>query len=82
MKPDSNKSPTTASKPESKPDASDDLKSLPLSELERKLESSAEGLSQAEAAKRLAKDGPNEIEEKKPNLILKFLSYFGARSRG
>ncbi|HKI62791.1 MAG TPA: plasma-membrane proton-efflux P-type ATPase [Mariprofundaceae bacterium] len=54
----------------------DDLKSLPLAEVEKKLESSPEGLSQAEAQKRLAQYGPNELEEKKTNTFLKFLSYF------
>ncbi|MGD0597046.1 MAG: cation-transporting P-type ATPase [Sedimentisphaerales bacterium] len=34
--------------------------------------SSPEGLSQAEARKRLTQYGPNEIEEKKTNLFLKF----------
>ena len=38
--------------------------------------SSPKGLSQAEAQKRLAKYGPNEIAEKKTNVFLKFLSYF------
>ena len=64
------------SKPGSKPDAKDDLKSLPMPEVEKKLGSSKDGLSQAEAQKRLAQYGPNEIEEKKTNLLLKFLSYF------
>jgi H+-transporting ATPase len=64
------------SKPGSKPNAKDDLKSLPLPELEKKLESSPEGLTQAEAQKRLTQYGPNEIEEKKTNPFLKFLSYF------
>jgi hypothetical protein len=32
--------------------------------------------SQAEAQKRLAQHGPNEIEEKKTNELLRFLSYF------
>jgi H+-transporting ATPase len=63
-------------KPESKPDVKDDLKSLPLAEVEKKLGSSPDGLSQAEAKKRLAQYGPNEIEEKKTNELLKFLSYF------
>jgi H+-transporting ATPase len=56
--------------------ANEDLKSLPLPELERQLGSSAGGLSQAEAQKRLTQYGPNEIEEKKTNLFLKFLTYF------
>jgi H+-transporting ATPase len=59
-----------------KPDAKDDLKSLSLEEVEQKLGSSPEGLSQAEAQKRLAQYGPNEIEEKKTNPFLKFLTYF------
>src|ERR1700722_9374055 len=54
----------------------DDLKSLPMSEVEKKLGSSKDGLSQAEAQKRLTQYGSNEIEEKKTNPILKFLSYF------
>ena len=60
----------------SKPNAKDDLKSLPLPEVEKKLGSSADGLSQAEAQKRLTQFGPNEIEERKTNLLLKFLTYF------
>ncbi|MEN6375116.1 MAG: plasma-membrane proton-efflux P-type ATPase [Smithella sp.] len=47
-----------------------------MAELETKLESSPEGLSQAEAQKRLAQYGSNEIEEKKTNAFLKFLTYF------
>ena len=60
----------------SKAVATDDLKSLPLREVEKKLESSPDGLTQAEAQKRLTQYGPNEIEEKKSNELLKFLSYF------
>ena len=62
--------------PESKPDSKDDLKSLPLAEVQKKLGSSPDGLTQAEAAKRLTQYGPNEIEEKKTNPLLKFLTYF------
>jgi H+-transporting ATPase len=40
------------------------------------LEASAEGLSQAEAKRRLAQYGFNELPEKKANPVLKFLSYF------
>ena len=58
-------------KPESK-----DLKSLPLPEVEKKMGSSPDGLSQAEAQKRLTQYGPNEIEEKKTNPFLNFLTYF------
>ena len=60
----------------SKRHATDDLKSLPLAEVERKLVSSPDGLTQAEAQKRLTQYGPNEIEEKKTNELLKFLRYF------
>jgi H+-transporting ATPase len=67
---------TTDSKAGSKPDAKDDLKTLPLAEVEKKLASSPDGLTQTEAQKRLAQYGPNEIEEKKTNSFLKFLSYF------
>ena len=66
----------SVTKPVSKPDSKDDLKSLPMPEVEKRLGSSAKGLSQAEAQKRLAQYGPNEIKEKKDNLFLKFLSYF------
>jgi len=72
MKPNTEQAKVSESKPESK----DDLKSIPMSELEKKLASSSEGLSQAEAQKRLTQYGPNEIEEKKTNPFLKFLSYF------
>ena len=61
---------------EPKPNAKDELKSLPMPELMKKLNSSKEGLSQAEAQKRLTQYGPNEIEEKKINPFLKFLTYF------
>ncbi len=55
--------------------ANDALKSLPMPELLKKLESSADGLSEAEAQKRLADVGPNAIEDKKTNPFLKFLTY-------
>jgi H+-transporting ATPase len=54
----------------------DDLKTLPMAEVEKRLGSSPEGLSQPEAAKRLAQYGPNEIEEKRVNPLLKLLGYF------
>ncbi len=56
--------------------AKDDLKSFPMPELQSKLVMSPDGLSQAEAEKRLIQYGPNEIEEKKTNPFLKFLTYF------
>ena len=54
----------------------DDLKSLPLHEVEKQLGTSPDGLSQAEATKRLAQYGPNEIEEKKTSAFRQILTYF------
>ena len=65
-----------APKPGPSNEAQDTLKSMPMAELETRLKSSPDGLSQAEAVKRLAADGPNEIMEKKTSALLKFLSYF------
>ena len=64
------------SETELKPIGKDDLQTVPLAEVERKLGSSPDGLTQVEAQKRLTQYGPNEIAEKKTNEILKFLSYF------
>ncbi len=58
------------------PVADDDLQSLPVAEVAKRLGSSPDGLSQAEAQKRLAHYGPNEIEEHKANPLLKLLTYF------
>ncbi|MCV7357704.1 plasma-membrane proton-efflux P-type ATPase [Mycolicibacterium fluoranthenivorans] len=54
----------------------DELKTLPLAEVEKALHSSVDGLSQTEAHDRLSHYGPNEIAEHRPNPVLKFLSYF------
>jgi H+-transporting ATPase len=59
-----------------KADDKDDLKLLPLADVEKKLGSSPDGLSQAEAEKRLSHYGPNEIVAEKTNPFLKFLAYF------
>ncbi len=74
---------TDAEKPEPKPESEpapkedkDALKSLPMPDLMKKLGASADGLTQAEAQKRLAQYGPNAIIEKKTNVLLKLLSYF------
>ena len=87
-KPEANSEATPEIKPETKPetkpaaasgaksDAQKNLKSIPMEELQKKLGSSPDGLSQAEAKKRLAQYGPNEIAEKKDNPFLKFLTYF------
>ena len=68
--PDACRSPSTQSAPEH------DLKTLPMKEMESELGSSADGLTQAEAAKRLRTYGPNEIAEHKTNPLLKLLAYF------
>jgi H+-transporting ATPase len=64
------------SKDGSKPESKEDLKSVTMPELQKKLGSSPDGLSQAEAKKRLTQYGPNEIAERKTNPFLKFLTYF------
>ncbi|MGC1878833.1 MAG: plasma-membrane proton-efflux P-type ATPase [Rhabdochlamydiaceae bacterium] len=58
------------------PDVNEDLKSLSLEEVKKKLGFSPDGLSEEEAAKRLTQCGSNEIEEKKTNPFLKFLNFF------
>jgi H+-transporting ATPase len=58
------------------PEPGQDLKSAPMPELEEELGYSPDGLSSAEATRRLAQYGPNEIAEHKTNPLLKFLSYF------
>ena len=59
-----------------KPKLEEDLKSLPLQELQAKLGSSPAGLTQAEVERRLAQYGYNELSETKINPFIKFLSYF------
>ena len=76
MKSTSKQSKVEKKNPAINPEPKDDLKSLPIAEVEKKLDTSADGLTQAEAQKRLAQYGPNELEEKKTNMFLKFLSYF------
>ena len=53
-----------------------------MPELQAKLGSSPDGLSQAEAQKRLVQYGPNELAEKETNLSSNFSLIFGDRSRG
>jgi H+-transporting ATPase len=68
-----NKSDTKTKLPES---ANGKAEDVPLSEWWQKLDTSMDGLSQAEAERRLAQYGRNELVEEKINPILKFLSYF------
>jgi H+-transporting ATPase len=58
------------------PEPGHDLKSAPMPGLEEELGYCPDGLSKAEAARRLAQYGPNEIADHKTNPLLKFLSYF------
>ena len=67
---------TPGSKPDVKGNAKDELKTLPMPELQAKLKTSPDGLSLAEAQKRLTQYGPNEIVGKETNPFLKFLTYF------
>jgi H+-transporting ATPase len=57
-------------------DPKHDLKVVPVSDVEKQLDTSPAGLSQDEAAKRLLRYGPNEIAEHKTNELLKLLTYF------
>ena len=54
----------------------EEAKKANVDELLSKLSAGKEGLSSAEAEKRLQQYGPNEIQEKKVNPLLKFLRYF------
>jgi H+-transporting ATPase len=84
LKPERKKSKRSVAKPDAKPegkpgtptDPKNDLKTLPIDEVKKRLGWTKDGLTQDEAAKRLAKDGPNELVEKKTNKLLKFFSYF------
>ncbi|OIN78916.1 plasma-membrane proton-efflux P-type ATPase [Mycobacterium malmoense] len=59
-------------------EATDQLTELPLPQLLNELESSAAGLTAAEALQRLQHYGPNEIAERHRNPVLVFLGYFWA----
>ena len=68
MKSDKNQPKATKSKKPVAPAPEDDLNTLPIAEVEKKLESSPDGLTGAEAQKRLTQYGPNELEEPKTNI--------------
>jgi len=55
--------------------AETNLQQLPLPELRQRLASPPDGLSAAEARRRLEQYGYNELPEKKVNPLLKFISY-------
>ncbi|KAJ3698967.1 hypothetical protein LUZ61_002672 [Rhynchospora tenuis] len=52
-----------------------DLETIPVPEVFQQLKCSAEGLTNAEGAHRLEVFGPNKLEEKKENKVLKFLGF-------
>ncbi len=60
----------------------EDLGSLPLPEAEAELAVAGDGLSAAEATRRLQQYGPNALPEQTVNPVLKFLSSFIACTRG
>jgi Cation transporter/ATPase, N-terminus len=55
-----------------------DLQTVPLSEVIARLRTSAQGLSTAQAAARLRRDGPNEITQKPRSPLLEFARYLWA----
>lgn len=56
--------------------ASDELGTLPIAQVFERLQSSADGLTSAEAARRLTQYGANEIIERERSALLRFLGYF------
>lgn len=54
----------------------DQEKKIKVSEYLKRLDASAQGLSQEEAERRLSQYGYNELEEKRISPVLKFLTYF------
>ncbi len=53
-----------------------ELQTLSMSELQDRLSTSPDGLTGEEAARRLVQYGPNELEEKRGHLLLRFFLYF------
>ncbi len=76
MQADPTRPDTAGSNVQPKPEIEGDPKSMPLPQLQQALQSSENGLTQAEAQKRLNEYGLNEITEKKINPLLNFLTYF------
>ncbi len=56
--------------------SSDDAQNLNIEQVMDRLDTGAQGLGSAEAAKRLEQVGPNALAEKKRNPVLDFLRYF------
>jgi H+-transporting ATPase len=57
-------------------EASGDLKALPLADVQKRLGSSPDGLTSADAKTRLARYGPNEIADEKTSSVRALLAYF------
>lgn len=53
-----------------------DFRSVPLREVETRLNADRNGLTREEAARRFAEYGPNAIAERQRNVFLQFLKYF------
>jgi H+-transporting ATPase len=70
------KSPLAAGTERSGAHASGEVAALSLEELQSKLNVPLDGLSQADAKRRLDQYGPNALPEKELNPLLQFLSYF------
>ena len=66
MNPAAEQSKISASKPGTKPDAKDDLKSLPMADVEKKLQSSPDGSTDAEAEKASRNTAPTKSRKRRP----------------
>ncbi len=68
--------PATGKAPAATRTRDDELAKLPVEDLLDRLGTSPDGLTRDVAQQRLVQYGPNELEEHKPNLFLKLLTYF------
>jgi H+-transporting ATPase len=60
------------------PEAAPDLATAPLDVVQQQLDTTGDGLSSDDAARRLDEVGPNELAEHRRSLLVTFLSYFWA----
>ena len=72
----SDRNKTGEQQPKSTINTPDDLKSLSLAVLQKRLSSSPEGLTEEEARKRLQRYGKNALEEHETSAFIQFLGYF------
>ena len=82
MKTNANKLKVPESKRGVKPDANNNLKSLPLTKTENKAPLIPGKLSQAESQNQLTQDWPNEVGEKKRTPFQQFLNNLWGPIRG